>query len=175
MKKIVGILLVWAVISTSLFSQTQKVVSYPKFVSNSLIVFSKYVNWPLNHKSGDFIITIVGNQEVFKELTNSVSNMTIGAQNIVVKYCAKASELNGFSHVVFLDEKSGLNIKKAIDIIGAENTLLVTSNDGLLSSGSGINFVEVDGFMKFEISKTNIQKRNLEIHSWLEKMATKIS
>jgi hypothetical protein len=174
MKRIVFILLAWSVISTSLFAQTQKIVSYPKFISNSLIIFSKYVNWPQNHKSGDFIITIVGNQEIFNELTANVSNMTVGAQSVVVKYCKRASDLSGYSHIVFLAENNSVYIRKAVEMIGAENTLLVTSDDGLLSSGSGINFVEVDGLMKFEISKSNIQKRNLEIHSWLEKMATKV-
>ncbi|NJO68150.1 MAG: YfiR family protein [Bacteroidetes bacterium] len=51
--------------------------------------------------------------------------------------------------------------------------MIVTSSEGLLTYGAGINFIPVDGLMKFEISKGNISKRNLEIHSWLEKMAAK--
>jgi len=173
MKKIWIIGCVWVFISIPLIAQTVKVVSFPQFASNSLVVFSKYVNWPINHKNGDFIITIIGDKEVYTELTRLSADMKVGTQGILVRYYNKASEIDGFSHIIYVSESSGYSFKRILEKIGTDNTLLVTVNDGMLSSGSGINLIPVDGFMKFEISKNNIQKRNLQVHSWLEKMADK--
>lgn len=159
--------------SISLFSQSVKVVSFPQFASSSLIVFSKYINWPINHKNGDFIISVIGDNAVYKELSTLSQGMKVGAQNIVVRNFAKASEIPDYSHIIFLGESSSGGFRKLIEKIGTANTLLVTSSEGLLNSGAGINFIPVNGFMKFEISKSNINKRNLEVHSWLEKMATR--
>ncbi len=173
MKRLITILFVWFLLSIPSIAQSVKVVSFPQFVSNSLVVFSKYVNWPINHKSGDFVITIIGDQAVYKELTNTSQSLTVGAQKIIVRYCSKVTEVDGFSHIIFLSENSSSSFRKLLEKIGTDNTLLVTSSEGLLGSGSEINFVPVDGYMKFELSKNNINKRNLEIHSWLEKMALK--
>jgi hypothetical protein len=173
MRKLLMILCFWVVISAPVISQTVKVVSLPQFVSNSLVVFSKYVNWPLNHKNGDFIITVIGDNEVYKELTGISQGMTVGAQKISVRFYNKVSEVEGFSHIIFLSSNIGGSFRKLTEKISTANTLLVTSSEGLLVSGSGINFIPFDGYMKFELSKNNIQKRNLEIHSWLEKMALK--
>jgi hypothetical protein len=150
-----------------------KVVSLPQFISSSLVVFGKYINWPLNHKNENFVITVVGDVAVYKELTRLSQDMKMGAQNISVRHVSKVSEITGFSHIIYLSDASSGSFSKVIEKIGADNTLLVTSRDGLLSSGSGINFIEVDGLMRFEISKSNINKRNLEVHSWLEKMSTR--
>ena len=173
MRKLMIALYVSAFLSMPLLSQTVKVVSFPQFASSSLVVFSKYVNWPINHKNGDFIISIVGDMAVYKELSTLSHDMKVGAQNIIVRYYGKATEVNGFSHIIFLSENSSFSFRKLVEKIGTDNTLLVTSSEGLLASGSGINFIPIDGYMKFEISRSNIQKRNLEVHSWLEKMAFK--
>ncbi|NJO68151.1 MAG: YfiR family protein [Bacteroidetes bacterium] len=84
----------------------------PSFVSNSLLVFSKYVNWPLNHKNGDFIITIIGNPDVYKELSSNIHTMKVGSQNIIVRYYNKVNEVQDFSHILFLSENNSSTIKK---------------------------------------------------------------
>lgn len=173
MKKLILMLCLVGMFLLPSFSQSQKVVSFPQFVSNSLVVFSKYVNWPLNHKNGDFIITVIGDNSVYRELTGIAQNLTVGAQKIIVRHYEKVAELDGYSHIIYLSENHSGNFRKMVEKIGTDNTLIVTSSDGLLVSGAGINFIPVDGFMKFELSKSNINKRNLEIHSWLEKMAVK--
>lgn len=173
MKKLVILLSVCAFISASAMAQTTKVVSLPQFISSSLVVFGKYINWPLNHKNEEFVITVVGDISVYKELTKLSQGIKMGAQNISVRHVSKVTEITGFSHIIYMSESSSGSISKVVEKIGADNTLLVTSRNGLLSSGAGINFIEVDGLMKFEISKNNLNKRNLEVHSWLEKMSTR--
>lgn len=171
MKKITLILFVWVFISISTFAQNVKIVSLPQFISSSLVVFGKYVEWPINHKNEDFVITVIGDMPVYKELNTMSQNVRIGAQKVTVRYVSKVSELAGFSHIIYLSEGYSGFFNKVVDKVGAENTLLVTYRNGLLSSGSGINFIEVDGRMKYEISKSNINKRNLLVHSFLEKMS----
>lgn len=171
MKKIAFILAVLAVLSANVVSQTVKIVSLPQFISSSLVVFGKYVEWPINHKNEDFVITVIGDMPVYKELSTMAQNVRVGAQKVTVRYVGKVNELTGFSHIIYLSEGYSGYFSKVLEKVGAENTLLVTFRNGLLSSGSGINFIEVDGRMKYEISKSNINKRNLIVHSFLEKMS----
>jgi hypothetical protein len=152
-------------------AQEKKIVSLPQFISKSIMVFSKYVNWPMNCKNGEFKIAVIGDKAVFNELSNSVQGIAVGTQNIHVYYFNKVEDMNGFNHIIFLSETSSWSIKKLNDKIGADNTLIVSSSEGLIQKGAAINFKSVDGLMKFEMSKANIHKRNLEVHSWLEKMA----
>lgn len=154
-------------------AQESKIVSLPKFISKSIQVFTKYVNWPMNCKSGDFKIAIIGDKAVYNELSSSIVGTTVGAQNVVVNYYAKVDEIQGFNHMIFISESNSGALHKLIGKIGTDNTLVVSAKEGLIQSGSGINFVPVDGLMKFEISKANINRRNLEVHSWLEKMGIK--
>lgn len=163
--------LVIFVVSFNISAQEVKVVSMEQFVSKSLVVFSKYINWPLNCKNGDFKIAIIGDKAVYNELTKLSSGLTVGSQSVSVVYCQTLNELNGFYHMVYLGANRGNVIKKLIDKVGANNTLVITNDDGMINYGSGINFIPVDGLMKFELSKTNIGKHNLQVHSWLEKMA----
>jgi hypothetical protein len=46
--------------------------------------FTKYIDWPANKKSGDFIIGIVGDSPLYDDLKSFIGNKTVGSQKIVV-------------------------------------------------------------------------------------------
>ena len=46
--------------------------------------FTKYINWPANKKSGDFVIGVVGDSPLYDDLKNFMDNKTVDNQKIVV-------------------------------------------------------------------------------------------
>lgn len=152
-------------------AQDVKVVSMNKYISSCLYNFSKYINWPAERKTGDFIITIVGSKDLYSEMTKLTQNMMVGLQPIQVKYCSSASEISGFQHIVFVSSWQSGKISLVLQKTAGSNTLVVTETEGMIDKGAMINFIPVDGNMQFEIRKESLSKRNLTASSVLDRMA----
>jgi len=160
---------------TSAQAQDAKIVSMTKYLSNCLYNFSRNINWPEENKSGEFIITIVGNNELHAEMSKLTRNMMVGKQPIQVKYFKTVSEVYGYQHIIFVDNWQSSKINTLIQMTSGRNTLVVTESEGLISRGSMINFVAVNGVMQFEINRDNLRKNNLSVSSNLEKMAVSVN
>ncbi len=130
--------------------------------ANIIYRFTKYIDWPENKKSGDFVIGIVGDSPMYDELKSFVENKKVGQQKIVVKKCsASAGTYN--CHILFISDDESGSVKKISARTNGSATLLVSESEGLARKGSCINFILVDDHLKLEINKTNIENRNLNI------------
>ncbi len=134
--------------------------------ANIIYRFTKYIDWPKNKKTGDFIIGIVGDSPLTGELKNFVSNKMVGNQRITVKRFSSSPE-NYNCHILFISEEMSSNIKKIVSRTAGEPILLVSESEGMASKGSCINFVIVSDHLKLEINKNNIEQRKLDIASEL--------
>jgi hypothetical protein len=152
-------------------AQDVKIVSMTKYLSNCLYNFSRNINWPTENKSGDFVITIVGDKELYTEMTKLTQNMKVGLQPIMVKFFNSVNEVSGYQQIVFVDNWQSNKINALIQKTAGSNTLIVSETEGLIEKGSMINFVPINGVMKFEMNKENLRKNNLMASSVLEKMA----
>jgi hypothetical protein len=168
----------WTVVLLLLFSITEpgksqdvKIVSMTKYLSNCLYNFSRNINWPAENKSGDFVITIVGDKDLYTEMTKLTQNMKVGLQPIAVKFFHSVNEVSGYQQIVFVDNWQSTKINALVQKTAGSNTLIVTETEGLIEKGSMINFVPVNGVMKFEMNKEGLRKNNLMASSVLEKMA----
>jgi hypothetical protein len=159
------------ILSMPVKSQDVKIVSMTKYLSNCLFNFSRNINWPEENKSGDFIITIVGDKELYQEMSKLTQNMKVGMQPIVVKYFSTVGELSGYQQMVFVDSWQAGKIGMLVQKINGSHTLIVSETEGTLEKGAAINFIPVNGVMKFEINKDNLKRSNLMASSILEKMA----
>ena len=153
-------------------TQDVKIVSMTKYLSNCLYNFSRNINWPEENKSGDFVITIVGDKELFTEMTRLTQNMKVGMQPIVIKYFNSVNEVSGYQQMIFVDNWQSSKINSLVQKTAGSHTLIVSETEGLIDKGSMINFIPVNGVMKFEMNKESLRKSNLMASSVLEKMAT---
>jgi hypothetical protein len=159
-------------ISDSGRAQEVKIVTMTKYLSNCLYNFSRNINWPEENKSGDFVITIIGDKELFTEMAKLTQNMKVGLQPIVVKYFSTVNEVSGYQQIVFVDNWQSNKINALVQKTTGSHTLIVSETEGLIEKGSMINFVPINGVMKFELNKEGLRKNNLMASSVLEKMAT---
>jgi len=134
--------------------------------ANIIYHFTKYIDWPENKKSGDFIIGVIGESPLYDELKMTAQYKKVGNQKIVVKkFSASASAFT--CHILFISEEESDNIKKVSARIANTSTLLVGESDGLAQRGACINFIIVSDHLKLEINKNNIEQRGLSIASEL--------
>ncbi|MEP6677349.1 MAG: YfiR family protein [Ferruginibacter sp.] len=134
--------------------------------ANIIYHFTKYIDWPSDKKSGDFIIGVIGNTALYNELKKNIANKMVVNQKIVIKkFSALAAGLN--CQVLFIGDDESDNIKKIVSATTGSATLLISESDGLAKRGSCINFVIVADHLKLEINKDNIEERGLSIASEL--------
>lgn len=169
--KMIGVLMLLLSLTEAGRAQDVKIVSMTKYLSNCLYNFSRNINWPEENKSGDFVITIVGDKELYAEMTKLTQNMKVGLQPIMVKFFNSVNEVSGYQQIVFVDNWQSNKINSLIQKTSGSNTLIVSETEGLIEKGSMINFVPVNGVMKFEMNKENLRRNNLMASSVLEKMA----
>ncbi len=134
--------------------------------ANIIYHFTKYIDWPEDKKTGDFVIGIIGDSPLTDALKAFAVNKTAGNQKIVVKrFPASATSFN--CHILFISSDESESLKKISAKVTGLPILLVTESEGLAQRGSCINFIIVDDHLKLEINKNNIVHRNLEIASEL--------
>lgn len=143
----------------------QNEVNYVVY-ANIVYRFTKYINWPDDKKSGDFVIGVVGNSPLYDELKSYVVNKRVGNQKIILRrFSTSAKAYN--CHILFISEDAERNLKKIVSTTEGTPTLLVSEGNELTQKGSCINFNVEDEHLKLEMNKINIEERNLNVASEL--------
>lgn len=147
------------------FAQTEAL-----FKSVFIYNFANMIDWPANYKTGDFVITVLGETPIYDELAKMSAVKKVGSQTIVVKKIKSASELSA-SQIVVVAESKTSELSGVIARIGDNSTLVVADKPGLVKSGAGISFALEAGKIRFELSKANTTKNGLKTSATLEKLA----
>lgn len=135
--------------------------------------FTKYMEWPANKQSGDFIIAVVGNSSIYNHLVEMSKVKKVGARKIVIrKYSDVASVTN--CHILFLSTSKSLQLNSAMLKAKKSHALIVTEKNGYAKRGAGISFVTVGGKPKFEVSESSIQKNGLKVSAKLVQLGIEV-
>ena len=129
--------------------------------------FTRYVEWPADYRTGNFIINMYGtNPAMLAELNTMAKTKTVGLQKIEIRNTTSLDGI-GRSNVLFVTPDVTTPIADIIGKIKGKSTLLVTEKAGLAKQGSAINFVVVENRQKFELNKANAEKYSLKISAQL--------
>ncbi|MBS1489295.1 MAG: YfiR family protein [Bacteroidetes bacterium] len=138
----------------------------------SMMVFNfvKYVQWPAGDNSQEFIIGVIGNNDIYNTLNTWYGGKAKGNKKYVIKKFANASELTE-CQVVFIDKSKSGEFESVNNKVKGKSTLIVTDRTGLGAKGSCINFKTVDEKLRFELNQQAIEASNLKVSSALASMA----
>jgi hypothetical protein len=134
--------------------------------ANIIYRFTKYIDWPVMSKQGDFIIGVVGDSPIYDALKNNIAGKMVGDQKIIIKKVSCAEPVLD-CQIIFLSNDACKNIKKIVAKTANEPVLLVSETEGMAQKGSCINFVIIGDRLKLEINQNNIEQRELSIASEL--------
>lgn len=165
--KIKVLAFVAVLISGSAFSQNRPIHEvYSMMVFN----FTKYVQWPDHATSGEFVIGVVGNADIYNTLNGWYGGKPRGSKTYIIKKFNSASDVTD-CHVLYIDKAKSGEFEDVNDKVKGKGTLVITDKTGLGERGSGINFKTVDNKLKFELNQKAIEASNLKVSGALSSMA----
>lgn len=138
--------------------------------SMMLFNFTKYVQWPDHDASGEFVIGVIGNNEMYSTLTNWYAGKARGTKKYVIRKFSSAAEVTE-CHVLFIDKAKSTEFDAVSNKVKGKGTLIITDKNGLGEKGSGINFRKVDNKLRFELNQKAIDMANLKVSGALSSMA----
>ena len=167
MMKKIKILVAALLISGSAFSQDR-----PMHEVHSMMVFNftKYVQWPDHATTGEFIIGVVGNNDIYNTLNGWYGGKPRGTKTYIIKKFNSAAEVTD-CHVLYIDKSKSGEFDNVNDKLKGKGTLIITDKSGLGEKGSSINFKLVDNKLKFELNQKAIEASNLKVSGALSSMA----
>jgi hypothetical protein len=165
-------LLVLSFITIPLFTGLSQVSSVSQAQSMFIYNFSRLIQWPASGTTGEFVIGVIGDNEVYSSLLSFVANKKVGAQSIVVKKFEDPQSISR-CQILFVGDSKISKFPEVISKIQGFNSLVITEKRGMINSGSAIDFILVEDKLKFVMNAENAVKYNLTVSKSLEDMAYK--
>jgi hypothetical protein len=134
--------------------------------------FTRYIDWPQEQAANDFYIDVIGHKSVYDKLKEISAGRKVGNRNISVRFLETVDKITS-SEILFVGFWQSKEMPKILEKVKSAPTLIITEKDGLIESGSALNFVIRNNTIKFEVKKANILKYGLVMSETLEQMAVK--
>ncbi len=142
------------------------------FIAASIYNFTRNIEWPDNTKGGDFIIGVIGHKSVYDKLKEITEGRKMENQNFLIRYFDTTKSITQ-SHILFVGFWQSKDLQSICEKTSSAQTLIISEKDGMIESGAAINFVVRNGVIKFEIKRSNIEKRKLIVGNALVNLAYK--
>lgn len=149
-------------------AQEAKYKYHPVYIYN----ITKYVLWPESKKSGDFVIGMLGNSPLGKELDLMARSKTIGGQKLTIKRFTSIESAT-YCHILFVPADYEESFEQIVQKFKGESTMLITEKKGMIAKGSALNFVMLEDKLKFEINEKATAAAGLKVSKELSDLAIK--
>lgn len=132
--------------------------------------FIKYVQWPNETEAGEFVVGVIGDENVFNTLKQWYDGKPKGTKKYAIRKLAAATEA-GDCQVVYVAKSKSREFETIKNSIAGKSVLTITDGSGLGQKGSCINFKVIDGKLKFELNQAVLTSANLKVSGQLTSMA----
>lgn len=132
-----------------------------KFKALFIYNFTKYIEWP-NNNNNDFKIAVIGNNDLVNELNTIASQKKVGTSTINILAAKSSSDITN-CQIIFISHNNFSELSKLINKAKSNNILIITESPNSCAQGAALNFVSKSGYLKFEISKSNIENDGLKV------------
>jgi hypothetical protein len=132
--------------------------------------FIKYIQWPDESQTGEFVVGVIGDDNVFNTLKQWYDGKPKGSKKYVIRKLASAAE-SGDCQVVYIGKSKSKEFENIKNASSGKSVLTITDSSNLGQKGSCINFKVVDGKLKFELNQGVLTSSNLKVSGQLTSMA----
>jgi hypothetical protein len=139
--------------------------------------FTGYVQWPAAAWPGadsPMVIGVWANDDLADDLTRLVAGRTVEGRRIEVHRFGDPDS-PGKIHMLFVAKERTARLPEALASPQLRSALIVTESAKALELGSAINFVIVDGQVRFELSPEAAEQRGLKVSSRLVAVSSNLS
>lgn len=142
------------------------------YQTQSVFIFSftRYIQWPEDRNTGDFEILVLGDTPLMAELKTMSDKKRVGDRPIKVTKISSAAEFKK-CHILFIPSDKSPLLPEILAKVADQPVLIVTEQNGLCQKGSGINFIQKEGRMAFEMNQASLNSRKLKAAIELSRLA----
>ncbi len=138
--------------------------------------FITYVEWPASaypNADAPIVIGVVNADDIAAELEQVVQGRTALNRRLQVRRLALGDAWTGVN-VLFIGGENAAKFLQAAKTLTDRSVLTITGVDRGIEHGSVINFVHVDGRVRFEVNVAVAEKSGLRLSSRLLTVATRV-
>ena len=132
--------------------------------------FGKYIDWPEEEKTGNFIISVMGGDNLYQELVKNYNSKQIGLQQIEIRKLSKTLKISD-CHIIYVGEESLDLLPEIAEKFKNTPTLVVSDGETTLPNGSAVAFVW-EGNWLYDLKTSNAE--SLYIGATLKSLARKV-
>jgi hypothetical protein len=143
--------------------------SQEKVYSALILNVAKGIQWPKGYADTELIIGVVEYGPLEDELKTLASSIKLSGKTVKVKHVAGPDDLKDCD-VLFVPAFKAKVLPKYLSYASNTPILIITNKVDLAKQGSGVNFILVDGKMKYEINCKSIEARGMKISSSIKGM-----
>ena len=168
MKTNIIAILFFLAIGQNAFAQQEK----PMHEIHAAMIFNflKYIQWPSDAEGGDFVVGVMGEDDVYNTLKNYYDGKPKGSKKYAIRKLSSAAEAAECA-VVYLGKGKSKEFENIKAAVSGKPILTITDSFNLGQKGSCVNFKIVDGKLKFELNQASIASSTLKVSSQLSSMA----
>jgi len=141
-----------------------------------LYKFAGYIEWPQNlfsQPDTPITIAVMGDDPLAAELSQLVVGRTVNGRPVTVRKL-RDIEPSAVVHILFVGRDDSARLGEVARALQPRPILIVTESEGALTQGSIINFLLVDGHVRFEIALDTAEKKGLKLSSRLLAVAQNV-
>lgn len=137
--------------------------------------FTKFISWKnwADHDT-EFIIGILGDSEIYPYLNQIAAQKKVRSKVIVIEVHAlrglEAAKTINYCDILFVPFENAEYLD-ILTTIADDNTLLIGESNHFAERGGGINFVNFNNKLRFELNKSAIQRNGFKVSAQLLKLA----
>lgn len=151
----------------SLFGQVER------FEAVYIYNICRFVEWPTDMRTGNFVIGVVGESAITSELQKLAASRNILGQSIQVLVFSNPAAITK-CHVLFVSPSQSNHINAVAMAAGAASALIVSHHRDGISRGSSINFFMDEERLQFEYRGRNATVKGLKVSAEIERLAAKV-
>jgi hypothetical protein len=138
--------------------------------------FPGFVDWPADAfktANSPIVIGVVGAPKVFDDLTQLARGRLVLGRPVEARQ-VNADSLPSDMHVLFIGKSAAGDAGRLIDDACRAHMLIVTDISDGLKAGAVLDFVEIDGRLRFEASLPAAHRADIRLSSKLLSVAAKV-
>ena len=135
--------------------------SQEKAYSIFMLNFARGIQWP-ESSNKSFVIGVLGYPPLVTELSQVFTSTKLNNKKIEIQEYHSADEI-GECQMLFIPAFKTRSFENVLAKVNSKPTLIVTNKADMAKKGAGINFVFVEGKLKYEINCKTIEKRGMKV------------